>query len=540
MQESNRATLARSTLIVMVSFGLAKVISLVQTFIIAQTFGLSSDYDAYVAANRLPEVIFNLIAGGAIAFAFIPVFTGLLAQGERTTAWKTASHVVNTIFAVTFVVSAIAFLFAPWLVTSIIAPGFDNPVTQTQTIEMMRILLVSTLIFSVSGMVMGILQSHNRFLLPALAPILFDVGILIGVIFLLPIMGVHGLAVGAVLGAAMHLAIQIPGLFRVQARWFPELGWNDPNLRRIIRLMIPRVADLGLISLSTIFTQNLLSRLGEGATSAFDWGWRLMQIPETLIGTAMGVVIFPTLSALSSLGDENGKRGAMSGALRFIYIATIPSAIFLIVGGRTLISILEGNMFDTAATNLVYSTLQFFAIGIIVHSMLEVVARSFYADKDTLTPLLVAVGGAVVNIVFAVLLTGALTGDARQENVGGLALANTLGIAFEVTALMWILRKRWHGLNENEMARTALKATAASLVMGAAVVAVNAVWNSLGLSGRGTVMTIIQAALELGVGGLVFVVTAYLFKMDEVKTLIAQGIQRVRALPKRGQVEATT
>lgn len=540
MQESNRATLARSTLIVMVSFGLAKVISLVQTFIIAQTFGLSSDYDAYVAANRLPEVIFNLIAGGAIAFAFIPVFTGLLAQGERTTAWKTASHVVNTIFAVTFVVSAIAFLFAPWLVTSIIAPGFDNPVTQTQTIEMMRILLVSTLIFSVSGMVMGILQSHNRFLLPALAPILFDVGILIGVIFLLPVMGVHGLAVGAVLGAAMHLAIQIPGLFRVQARWFPELGWNDPNLRRIIRLMIPRVADLGLISLSTIFTQNLLSRLGEGATSAFDWGWRLMQIPETLIGTAMGVVIFPTLSALSSLGDENGKRGAMSGALRFIYIATIPSAIFLIVGGRTLISILEGNMFDTAATNLVYSTLQFFAIGIIVHSMLEVVARSFYADKDTLTPLLVAVGGAVVNIVFAVLLTGALTGDARQENVGGLALANTLGIAFEVTALMWILRKRWHGLNENEMARTALKATAASLVMGAAVVAVNAVWNSLGLSGRGTVMTIIQAALELGVGGLVFVVTAYLFKMDEVKTLIAQGIQRVRALPKRGQVEATT
>lgn len=540
MQESNRATLARSTLIVMVSFGLAKVISLVQTFIIAQTFGLTSDYDAYVAANRLPEVIFNLIAGGAIAFAFIPVFTGLLAQGERTTAWKTASHVVNTIFAVTFVVSAIAFLFAPWLVTSIIAPGFDNPVTQTQTIEMMRILLVSTLIFSVSGMVMGILQSHNRFLLPALAPILFDVGILIGVIFLLPIMGVHGLAVGAVLGAAMHLAIQIPGLFRVQARWFPELGWNDPNLRRIIRLMIPRVADLGLISLSTIFTQNLLSRLGEGATSAFDWGWRLMQIPETLIGTAMGVVIFPTLSALSSLGDENGKRGAMSGALRFIYIATIPSAIFLIVGGRTLISILEGNMFDTAATNLVYSTLQFFAIGIIVHSMLEVVARSFYADKDTLTPLLVAVGGAVVNIVFAVLLTGALTGDARQENVGGLALANTLGIAFEVTALMWILRKRWHGLNENEMARTALKATAASLVMGAAVVAVNAVWNSLGLGGQGTVMTIIQAALELGVGGLVFVVTAYLLKMDEVKTLIAQGIQRVRALPKRGQVEATT
>jgi putative peptidoglycan lipid II flippase len=540
MQESNRATLTRSTLIVMVSFGLAKVISLAQTFIIIQTFGLSSDYDAYVAANRLPEVIFNLIAGGAIAFAFIPVFTGLLAHDERTTAWKTASHVVNTIFIVTLIVSLTAFVFAPWLVTTIIAPGFDDLVTQTQTIEMMRILLVSTLIFSISGMVMGILQSHNRFLLPALAPILFDVGILIGVIFLLPVMGIYGLATGAVLGAAMHLAIQVPGLFRVQARWFPELGWNDPNLRRVVRLMVPRVADLGLISLSTVITQNLLSRLGEGATSAFDWGWRLMQIPETLIGTAMGVVIFPTLAALSSLGDENGKRGAMSGALRFIYIATIPSAVFLIVAGRTLVSILEGNAFDSVGANLVYSTLQFFAIGIVVHSMLEVVARSFYADKDTLTPLLVAVGGAVVNIGFAVLLTGVLTGDARQENVGWLALANTLGITFEVAALMWILRKRWRGLNENEMARTALKATAASLLMGAAVVAVNAVWNLLGLGGRGTVMIIIQAALEVGIGGLVFVGMAYLLKLEEVKSLVTQGIQRVRTLPRRGQVEAAT
>lgn len=539
MQETNRANLARSTLLVMVSFGLAKFISLAQTVIIAQTFGIGSEYDAFVAANRLPEVIFNLIAGGAIAFAFIPVFTGLLAQDERTTAWKTASHVVNTIFVATLVVSVIAFAFAHWLVTTLIAPGFA-PEIQAKTADMMRILLVSTLIFSVSGMVMGILQSHNRFLLPALAPILFDVGILAGVIFLLPIMGIYALAVGAVLGAVMHLGIQIPGLFRVKAKWFPELGWNDPHFRRIIRLMIPRVADLGLISLSTLITQNLLSRLGEGATSAYDWGWRLMQIPETLIGTAMGVVIFPTLSALSSLGDENGKRGAMSGALRFIYIATIPSAVFLIVAGRTLVSILEGNVFDSAATNLVYTTLQFFAIGIIVHSMLEVVARSFYADKDTLTPLLVAVGGAVVNITFAVLFTGVLTGDARPENVGWLALANTLGIAFEVAALMWVLRKRWRGLNENEMARTALKATAASLVMGAAVVAVNAAWTLLGLSGRGTIMAIIQAALEVGVGGLVFVGAAYLFKLDEVKTLVAQGIQRVRALPKRGQVEAAT
>ena len=563
MEATNRSRLARSTLMVMVAFGLAKLISLAQTFIIARTLGVSADYDAFVAANRLPEVIFNLIAGGAIAFAFIPVFTGLLAKHEDETAWKTASHVVNTVFGLTLVVSVVVFLLAPWLVATQIAPGFD-PVTRAQTTDMMRILLISTVLFSISGMLMGILQSHNRFLLPALAPILFDVGILIGVIVLLPVMGVYGLAVGAVLGAAMHLGIQIPGLFRVKARWFPEFGWNDPNFRRIIKLMIPRVADLGLISLSTLVSQNLLSRLGEGATSAYDWGWRLMQIPETLIGTAMGVVIFPTLAALSSVGDEDGKRNAMSGALRFIFIATIPSAIFLIVGGRTLISILEGNAFDAAATSLVYSALQFFAIGIVVHSMLEIVARSFYADKDTLTPLFVAVGGAVINIGIAAIFSGALQRTsaltvlvpptaygtslpvglfrfpATPEGVGILALANTLGIAFEVVVLMWILRKRWHSLAENEMARTGVKAIAASLVMGLGVAIVGFIWDALGLSGRGTVLTIVQAGVEAGVGALVFLGAAYMLKMDEVKTLLAQGLQRLRAFPLRGQAKAAT
>src|SRR5690606_27083162 len=358
--------------------------------------------------------------------------------------WRTASYVINTVFMVTLVVSAIAFITAPWLIANVVAPGFDLA-SQEQTVTMMRILLVSTLIFSVSGIWMGILQSHNLFLLPALAPIMFDVGILFGVLVLIPRMGVHGIAVGAVIGAAMHLGIQIPGMFKVRLRWTPRLGWNDPELRRIIRLMSPRIAALGVVSLLTILTTNILSRLGTGAASAFDWGWRLMQIPETLIGTAMGIVIFPTLSALSSLGDVSGKRDAMSGAVRFILISTIPSAIGLILIGRPMISLLERGAFDASASDLVYSTLQFFALGIVVHSVLEVIARSFYADKDTFTPLVAAIGGFLVNLVVAVVASNVLTVErhaifnllagtfgvlglkATSGNVGALALANTLG-----------------------------------------------------------------------------------------------------------------
>lgn len=521
--------IARSTAIVMGAFAAAKAISLAQTFIIARTFGVGSGWDSFVTANRIPELIFTLISGGALAYAFIPVFSGYLSRGDRDGAWRIASHVINTIFSATLVVSIVAFLAAPWLVEHVVAPGF-LPDIQAQTVELMRILLVSTLIFSVSGIVMGILQSHNHFLLPALAPIMYDVGILFGVVFLLTPFGVRGIALGAVLGAALHFLIQVPGLIRFRAYWYPELGWRDPNLWRVIRLMIPRIGGLGVFSFNFIVMNNIASRLGAGSVSALDWGWRLMQIPETLIGTAMGTVIFPTLAALSAVEDDEGKRTAMSGALRFILIATIPSAIGLILIGRTLISLLEGGAFDTSASALVYSTLQFFTLGLVVHSLLEIIARSFYADKDTLTPFWAALGGAAINLGLSILLSGVLQVDPTvpgdQGNVSGLALANSLGTGFEVIVLLVILRRRWRGVHESELARTLAKTLAASLAMGLAVVVVSAVWTAAGLSGRGMIWTVAQLVVEVGAGGLAFVGAAALLRMTELRALIDMVLRR--------------
>jgi putative peptidoglycan lipid II flippase len=527
---SRAGQIARSTAVVMVAFGVAKAISLAQTFIIAQVFGVGREWDAFVTANSIPELIFTLVAGGALAHAFIPVFGGFLARGDTAGAWKVASHVVNTIFAVTLLISIVAFLIAPWLVATVVAPGFDAA-NQAQTVELMRILLVSTLIFSVSGIVMGMLQSFNHFLLPALAPIMFDVGILFGVIFLTRPMGVHGIAIGAVLGAALHFAVQVPGLIRFRARWTPELGFRDPEFWRIIRLMLPRIAGLGVFSFNFIIMNNIASRMGEGAVSALSWGWRLMQIPQTLIGTAMGIVIFPTLAALSAMGDENGKRDAMSGALRFILIASIPAAVGLIVVGRPLISLLERGAFDSSASDFVYSTLQGFALGLVVHSILEVVARSFYADKDTLTPLWAALVGAAINLTLSFILSGILTAptsviDAPLEataftgNVGGLAWANSIGTAVEVLILLVWLRRRWHGINQSQLSATTVKTLVASLVMALAILAVEAVWTALGLDGRGLAFTVAEIGLTVVVGGVVFVATAALLRLDELNMLL--------------------
>lgn len=523
--EKRNRQLARSTLTVMIAFAVAKLISLAQTVIIARVFGVGREWDTFVTANSVPELIFTLIAGGALAHAFIPIFSSYLARNDNTGAWRLTSHVINTIFSVTAVVSLIVLIIAPWLVTTFVAPGFDA-VAQQQTAELMRILLVSTLIFSVSGISMGILQSHNHFLLPALAPIMFDLGILFGAGFLLKPFGVHGIAYGAVIGAALHFAIQIPGLIRVRARWQAELGWNDPVLWRVIRLMLPRIAGLGLFSLNFIVMNNLASRLGEGSVSALSWGWRLMQIPETLIGTAMGTVIFPTLAALSEMGDEAGKRDAMTGALRFILIATIPSAVGLILVGQPIISLLEGGAFDASASTLVYSTLRFFALGLVVHSALEVVARSFYADKDTLTPLWAAAGGALINFVLALLLSGVASGSLNSNNVGGLALANSLGTTFEVLVLLWLLRRRWHGANESLLMQTLLKTIAASLIMALVIVVINAAWQALGLANKGMIITVLEVGVMVGGGIAAFLIAAYFLKMHELRTLINLILRR--------------
>ncbi|HVU10087.1 MAG TPA: murein biosynthesis integral membrane protein MurJ [Phototrophicaceae bacterium] len=532
VEKPSRPTLRQimnSTAIVIVAFAVAKIVSLAQVFVIADKFGVSSAWDSFVTANSIPDLIFTLIAGGALAYAFIPIFGSFLARGDRDGAYHLAAHVINTIFLTALVFSVIAFLTAPWIIGHLVAPGF-TPDQQQQAGNLMRILLIGTLIFSVSGIISGILQSHQHFLLPALAPIMYDLGILFGVLFLVQPFGVRGIAFGAVIGAALHLIIQIPGLIRYRAHWYPELGWRDPHLWRVIRLMIPRAIGLGVFSFNFIVMYNIASRLGEGSVAALNWGWRIMQIPETLIGTAMGIVIFPTLAMLSELKDVDGKRSAMAGALRFILIATIPSAIGLVMIGRPMLTLLQRGEFDENAVNLVYNTLALFTFGLIVHSLLEVVARSFYADKDTITPLWAALGGAAINLIGSILLSGVLnvsatyTGD--QGNVAGLALANSLGVTFEVVTLLILLRRRWGGIEEATIGRALVKTVVASLAMGVVIAIINFGWTKAGLADRGFLWTVIQLGVEVGVGGLVFVGVAFLLRMEELQTIIGLVLRR--------------
>ncbi len=247
-----------ATLLVGVFFGLDKIVALGRQIIVARYYGLNPVLDAYNTANNLPDLLFALISGGALAMAFIPVLSESLNRQGRAAAWELFSLVANLAFVVTAAAATLLALFPLVLVQRVVAPGFG--LEQQQLVaDLMRLNLIATLLFSISGLMMGALQANQHFLLPALAPLLYNVGQIVGVVVLAPRLGIYGLAYGVILGAVLHLLVQVPGLMRYGFRWTPRLTVAHPGVRRVLTLMGPRILTLGLLNLIFIANDNLAS-----------------------------------------------------------------------------------------------------------------------------------------------------------------------------------------------------------------------------------------------------------------------------------------
>ena len=342
---------------------------------------------------------------------------------------------INLAFVVTLAAAACAALIAPWLVRLVVAPGFESE-QQALTANLMRLILISTAIFSVSGIVMSTLQAHQHFWLPALAPVMYNLGIIGGALFLVRPWGVYGLAVGVVIGAVMHLLVQAPGLVRFGARWSPRIALADPGLRRVLALLGPRILGLGVVQLTAVITTRLASTLAPGSVTGLALAWRLMQIPETIIATAIGTAVFPTLAALAAQNRRVELRATMRKALGVIVLLNVPAAVVLIVAGQWM----AGLFFGTANAPIVAYALQFYALGLVGHSALEVAARAFYAQQDTRTPLLVAFGSMLIAVTACLSLI-------RPLSYGGLALGNAIGFTVEAGVLVWLMEHRLRHVN---------------------------------------------------------------------------------------------
>lgn len=427
---------AGATLLVGVFFGLDKIVALGRQIIVARFYGLNPVLDAYNAANNLPDLLFALISGGALAMAFIPVLSESINRDGRAAGWRLFSLVANLAFVITAIAAAGMALIPLLLVQRVVAPGFGLE-QQRLVAELMRLNLLATLLFSISGLVMGALQAHQHFLLPALAPLLYNVGQIVGVLLLAPRLGIYGLAYGVILGAALHLLVQVPGLVRYGFRWTPRLTVHDPSVRRVLKLMGPRILTLGLLNLIFIANDNLASGLATGAVSALAYGWLIMQLPETVIGTAAGTALLPTLAEHVARGEKTELKRLLRRAIGVLLALTVPLTLAALVLVRPAVKLVfEGRAFTPENSELVILAARMFLLGLVGHSLVDVAARTFYAHQDARTPLWLA----ALTLALYVGLGWALI--ATPLGFAGLALANTVAFTVEAGLMLGILRRR--------------------------------------------------------------------------------------------------
>jgi putative peptidoglycan lipid II flippase len=504
--------IARAAGIVMVTFVASRLLGLARDIVISAHFGTSDALDAYYAASRLNDIIFSLIAGGALASAFIPTFAGYLAHNDDKGAWQLASSIINLMLIALSAVSILAAIFASPIVGGLLGLGFDAQ-KQEVTASLLRVLLIAPTIFGLSGVVMGILNAKQNFWLPGLAPSMYNLGIIGGVIFLSPTLGVYGLAIGAIAGAALHLIVQVPGLIKVGAHFSPRLGLRDPGVRQVFRLMAPRVLGLATVQLNFLVETILATTLGTGAVSALSYAWRVMLLPQGVVAQSVAIAAFPTFSDQYARGKLDELRSALSATLRVILFIAIPAAIGLLILRVPLIQLLfERGQFQDTSTELVATALGFYALGLIGHSGVEILTRAFYGMHDTRTPVLLGIVSLVLNLILSLSLIGSM-------QIAGLALANTVAALTEMTLLAITLRERLGGLEDRRIVITTLKTIAAALVMSIGVLAFLGATKDLGSIVRGLSAMLIGASLFAG--------AAWLLRVEELRRMIAIPLSRL-------------
>jgi putative peptidoglycan lipid II flippase len=502
----------------MIGMALSSLTGLASTMLVSNHFGTSADLDAFYAANRLTEIIFNLMAGGALASAFVPTFTEFLTLNKQKGAWRLATSIGNLVFLALTIVSIAAAIASPWLVQNILAPGFEDPTQIDLTVDLLRVMLISTILFGISGLIMGILNAHQHFALPALAPAAYRLGWILGVIFLVPRWGIIGLAWGVVIGASLHLVIQIPALIRVRPIYQRTLGLQDPAVRQVARLMGPRLLGVAVVQINFLVNTILASGQPEGSLAALSFALQLMIMPQAIIAQATAIAALPTFSEQVARGDYEQLRSSLLSALRGIIFLSLPASLGIILLREPLVALLlERGAFSDSSTELVAWALLWYAAGLVGHAILEIIVRGFYAMKDTRTPVLIGALAMGLNLILSLLFSAIFVRIGWAPH-GGLALANSLATAIESLALILILRRRLVNLNLTSFTRKLLPMFGAVLAMSLALLAWRA-WlpiQSVWIIGLGGVL----------VGGVVYLVASLALKVPEPRLYL--GILKER------------
>ncbi len=518
--------LARSAGLISVATMASRLLGVGREMVLSAFFGASVEMDAFNVAFRVPNLVRDLFAEGAMTAAFVPTFTRTLTVQGRDAAWRLGNLVINALLVVTGTLVALGIVFA-YPITHAIAPGFAAvPGKLELTTELTRIMLPFLTTVAVSVAMMGMLNSLRRFFIPALSPAMFNVATIVCAFALIPVMHRLGLppilaiAIGTLAGGLGQMALQWPVLRKEGFRYQPVLDFANPDLREVLRLMGPGTLGLAAVQIN-VFVNTYLATSQASAISWLNYAFRLMYLPIGLFGVSIATAALPEIARRANEGDMAGMRRTISGALRMMLMLNVPATVGLVALAHPIVALLlqrgKFTPHDTAATAL---ALMFYAPGLIGYSAVKIASPSFYSLRDSRTPVTVSVLAVLANLGINLMLV-------RVMGYRGLALGTAIAAIFNAGTLLWLLRRRLGGLEGRRVAVSFVKILAASAAMGLAAHYTSS-WLAARLPPAGSLWGAVELTASIAAGVAVLVASARLLRIAEFDEAFGRLLRRLR------------
>ena len=512
-----------STILIMGATLLSRILGVVRDIALTNKFGTSDEYGAYQAAFRIPDTLYLLIIGGALGSSLIPVFSRFLGQKDRENAWRLANTVVNYAMLVLTVCSVVAWIFAPAIVSTILAPNFSEATKQLTT-DLTRLLLLQPFFMGLGGIALALLNGSENFVWPALAPLIYNFSIIGGTLFLTAPFGIQGVAFGVIIGSFLYLLIQLPALYRLGFYFRPALDQDAPGASQVLKALVPRLLGQAAFQANFFIATNLGSGLDQGPArvTAFGLAYQLFMLPHGVFAISLATVAFPAMSRF--LGEKNldGMKQTLIGALRQVFFLALPAALGLGILARPIVMTLyQSGKFTSESTDLVSPTVLCFSFGLVSYGVVEILTRGFYALHDTRTPVLVALVTVALNLVLSLVLIGPL-----QQS--GLALALALSTTAEMILLFWLLTRQIGSLTAgrtDDLLLAIFKIGIAADLMGVVLLTGLKVLQTP-LQNADKLGVIIITLLLVGVGGAVYAGAAYFLRLEELRSVVRRFVRR--------------
>jgi putative peptidoglycan lipid II flippase len=509
----------------------SRILGVVREQVLAAFFGAGNAMDAYNVAYRIPNLVRDLFAEGAMSSAFVPTFTRHLTNEGKASAWRLGNLVINGLIVITATLVILGIVFAEPLVALFASAYREVPGKLELTVFLTRLMLPFLTFVALAAAFMGMLNSLHRFFIPALSPAMYNVATITCALVLVPLMPGLGLppitaiAIGSLLGGLAQLAVQWPALRREGFGYRPVLDWRDESLRRVLVLMGPGTIGLAATQVNVFVNTVLATGEGTGAVSWLNYAFRLMYLPIGLFGVSIATATLPAVSRQAAQRDEGAARRTIADGLTLMLVLNVPATVGLIVLATPIVRVIfERAAFTPADTAATAAAVRFYALGLVGYSIVRIASPVFYALNQNRTPVMISVATVLANALLNVALV-------RVMGYQGLALGTSIAALFNATLLMFFLRRRLDGIEGGRVAGSLLRIVIASAAMGAAAAGADiaaGVW----LPGAGLIAQIIRLAATIALAIGVLAVAAYVLRIREFHDGVALVTRRLRVTPR--------